>query len=93
MKNLEDIDIGGGYGALGMFFAFFGGALAGAGVALLLTPRTGEETRMKLRQLASTARDRVSRAPRRLREAGEAAKEGFAAAYESSRGEDTTTRH
>lgn len=36
------------------FFAFIGGAIAGAAVALLLAPESGEETRKKIKDSVDT---------------------------------------
>lgn len=38
---------------------FFGGAVAGAAVALMLTPKNGEEIRKELRDLAEEAKKRA----------------------------------
>jgi gas vesicle protein len=46
--------------------AFLWGALVGAGVALLLAPRTGEETRDELRSGVRRIRDRAERTVRDL---------------------------
>ncbi len=51
--------------------AFALGALAGAAVALLYAPSTGEEVRKKLAQRAREGRDRIDQA---VRESGDALK-------------------
>ncbi|HSG08677.1 MAG TPA: YtxH domain-containing protein [Longimicrobiales bacterium] len=70
------IDRGGGSG-LGSFVL---GALIGAGVALLLAPKTGEETQEDLkegaRKLKAAAEVRVREAQQQLEERLEAAREG-----------------
>lgn len=45
-----------------VFLAFVLGAAVGGGVALLTAPRSGSETRDKLRDMADEARDRVREA-------------------------------
>jgi gas vesicle protein len=76
-----------GFSGMGVLMAFIGGAAAGAAAALLLTPKTGIETRENLRKIAGDAKDKVARAPKALREAyaqgAEVAKEAFTGAYES----------
>ena len=58
--------------------AFFAGALMGAGIALLLAPSSGEETRSKLRKYAGRAKDD-------LLELGREAKATFDTAVERGR--------
>lgn len=45
----------GGYGAGPLIFSFFLGGLIGAGVALLFAPKSGKETREKIKELAGDA--------------------------------------
>jgi len=40
--------------------AFFIGGLVGAGVALLLAPQSGKETRQKIKELADDAKEKVT---------------------------------
>ena len=49
MKRMSDYE---GSGISGLFLAFLGGALAGAATGLLLAPKTGEDTRQQLKDLA-----------------------------------------
>jgi gas vesicle protein len=49
----------GGYGAGPMIFSFFLGGLIGAGVALLFAPKSGKETREKIKELAVEAKDKA----------------------------------
>jgi len=53
------------------------GALAGGIAALLLAPRSGAETRARLRRVADDSRERAERLPVAVREATEAAVEAF----------------
>ena len=55
--------------------AFLAGAFIGAGIALLLAPQSGAETRNLLRTYANRARDEMA-------ERGRQAKETFDSAYE-----------
>ena len=48
-----------GYGASSIFLSFLLGGLMGAGVALLLAPKSGRETRLKIRELAEEAREKA----------------------------------
>ncbi len=48
-----------GYGAGSLFLSFVLGGLMGAGVALLLAPKSGEETRRRIRELAGDMRDKA----------------------------------
>ena len=41
-------------------FAFFIGGLVGAGVALLLAPQSGKETRQKIKELADDAKEKAT---------------------------------
>lgn len=49
----------GGYGAGPLIFSFFLGGLIGAGVALLLAPKSGKETREKIKELAVDAKSKA----------------------------------
>ena len=76
-----------GFTGMGIILAFLGGAAAGATAALLLTPKTGEETRRDIRELADKSRKQVTRVPKALREAysqaTEVAKDAFVGAYQT----------
>lgn len=73
---------------LSVLLAFVGGAVAGATAALLLAPSSGEETRQKLLELASTSKEKVSRMPQALasayNQAAEVARDAFNEAYEKA---------
>lgn len=49
----------GGYNAGPLIFSFFLGGLIGAGVALLLAPKSGRETREKIKELAVEAKGKA----------------------------------
>ncbi len=58
-------------GAGAVLMAFLLGAVAGAAVALLYAPATGEETREYLGQRAREGREKVVDAARQFRDAAE----------------------
>jgi gas vesicle protein len=68
------------------------GVLAGAGISLLLAPRSGAETRRmlsgKVHESADRARDVASRAKEKGRQLAEAAAEKGREALESAAGEE-----
>ena len=49
-----------GRGTGSIILAFFLGGLLGAGVALLLAPQPGEETRKKIKELAEEAKEKAA---------------------------------
>ena len=61
-------------GAGGVLVAFMLGAIAGAAVALLVAPASGEETRRKLGERAREGRDKAP--TRRARDASSCATSG-----------------
>ena len=65
--------------------AFVLGAIAGAAVALLMAPATGEEMRRKLGEKAREGRDRASDAARQGREFVNRQRDTFSAAFERGR--------
>lgn len=68
-----------------VLIAFTVGAIAGAAVALLYAPASGEETRRKLAEKAREARDRAQDVAREGREFYERNKENLASAVERGR--------
>lgn len=48
-----------GYGAGSVLLSFLLGGLVGAGVALLLAPKSGEETRQRMRELAEEVKEKA----------------------------------
>ena len=60
-----------GLGGGAVMLAFIAGALAGAAVALLYAPATGDETREYLGQRAKEGREKVVDAARQFRAATE----------------------
>ena len=73
-----------GFGGGQMVLAFVGGAVAGAIAGLLLAPRSGVETRAKMRELADRAKDKAAHLPEAFHEAASAAKAAFAEGMEET---------
>ena len=69
-------------GAGGVMVAFMLVAIAGAAVALLVAPATGEETRRKLGEKAREGRDKASEAARQGREFLRNQRDGLSTAFE-----------
>ena len=69
-------------GAGGVMVAFMLGAIAGAAVARLVAPATGEETRRKLGEKAREGRDKASEAARQGREFLRNQRDGLSTAFE-----------
>jgi gas vesicle protein len=69
-------------GAGGVLVAFVLGAIAGAAVALLVAPTSGEETRRKLGERAREGRDKAAEAARQGREFLRNQREGLTSAFE-----------
>lgn len=65
------------YGGGHLVAAFLGGAAAGAAVALLTAPRSGRESRDRMRSYVEHRRDDATRLPSAVRAAGDAAREAF----------------
>lgn len=63
-----------GHSGTGLFVAFFGGALAGAALAALLTPMSGRDARRRMKDLAKTTVGGATRIPEALAEGTHAAR-------------------
>jgi gas vesicle protein len=74
-----------GVGAGGLLVAFVAGAMAGAAVALLFAPASGEETRDYLGERAREGRERAAEAARQGREALNRQRDQLASAFEKGR--------
>jgi gas vesicle protein len=66
----------------GVMVAFMLGAIAGAAVALLVAPASGEETRRKLGEKAREGRDKAEEAARQGREFLRNQRDGLSTAFE-----------
>jgi gas vesicle protein len=75
-----------GLGLGQLFIAVLGGAAAGAMAAYLTAPRSGVESRRRLRAVADDTRDTVQRVPDALRKATEAARDAFNEALRDEEG-------
>jgi gas vesicle protein len=69
-------------GAGGVMVAFMLGAIAGAAVALLVAPTSGEEARRKLGERAREGRDKAGEAARQGRDFLRNQREGLTTAFE-----------
>lgn len=49
----------GGFSASSLLLSFFAGSLLGAGVALLVAPKTGRETRQQIKELADEVTEKA----------------------------------
>ena len=72
--------------ATGLILAFLAGAVSGTVVALLTAPRSGRETRDRIKEIARDAAGKTVRVPPALNgaysRAAEAARRAFAEAFE-----------
>ncbi len=66
-----------GRGMGGVLLAFLGGTVVGGLAALLLAPRSGEQTRRRIVQMAESGREKAERVPVAVREASHAATAAF----------------
>ena len=78
-----------GFGGFTLLFCFAGGALAGAAAAYLAQ----QQNRARVRDLASSARQRAGRLPKALRDASSAAQETFIESYGVASKRDQGDRH
>jgi gas vesicle protein len=60
-----------------MILTFVAGAAAGAITALLVAPRSGDQTRDRIKQMAGGSKEKLGRVPAALVEAKEAATHAF----------------
>jgi gas vesicle protein len=77
MRQRDEENGRSGFSGGQVFLGFLAGAAAGAVAAFLSAPRSGEQTRDRIRQLADDGRERAHRLPEALVNASEAAKEAF----------------
>lgn len=89
MLNQSDSN---GLNAGHIFLALMGGAIAGAGVAYLTAPGSGQETRQRMRLMAQDSTDTVKHLPEAVRRASEAARDAFVEALELEDGEATESK-
>ena len=65
-----------------LVLALLGGAVVGAAVALLTTPKTGAQMRAQIGSTVQSGRDRVRQLPDAVKGAGVAARDAFVSAME-----------
>jgi gas vesicle protein len=75
-----------GFGPGYLVAAFLGGAAAGALATLLTAPRSGGESRARMRSYVEHRREDAARLPAAARAAGDAAREAFTEAMHESDG-------
>jgi len=71
----QEVETGRGMGS--MLLAFLGGAVVGGVAALLFAPRSGEQTRKRINEMAETGKEKAERVPVAVREASHAATVAF----------------
>ncbi|HEY6105486.1 MAG TPA: YtxH domain-containing protein [Anaeromyxobacteraceae bacterium] len=71
----QEVKTGRGMGSI--LLAFLGGTVVGGVVALLLAPRSGEQTRKRIVQMAEDVEGKAERVPVAVREASHAATVAF----------------
>jgi gas vesicle protein len=81
-----------GFNAGHVLLAIMGGAIAGAGVAYLTAPATGQETRYRMRLMAQDTNETVKHLPDAVRRPSEAARDAFVEALELEEGEATVAQ-
>jgi len=74
-----------GYGAGSVFLSFLLGGIVGAGLAMLLAPQSGRETRQRIRELAEDAKDRFGATVEKGKEFFEQKKSVIATAVEAGK--------
>jgi gas vesicle protein len=84
MRQRDDENDRSGFSGGQVFLGFLAGAAAGAAAAFLSAPRSGGDTRQRIRALADEGRERAQRLPEALSEATEAAREAFTQAMAES---------
>lgn len=72
-----------------VFLAFVAGAAAGAGLALLLAPKAGDEVRQQIRELAEDALDRTKEYARTMQDKARDVMEKGKEALASCKGDAT----
>lgn len=73
-----------GYSGAQLAMAFLGGAAAGAAVAMLTTPKTGQETREQIGSYVRRGKQKTERLPDVVKTASNAAREAFDSAMEKA---------
>lgn len=74
-----------GYNAGHLILALVAGAVTGAGIAYLTAPKSGADTRDRIRDIAHDASHTAHQLPEAIRRASEAAREAFVNSLELER--------
>ncbi|MBI4689752.1 MAG: YtxH domain-containing protein [Nitrospirae bacterium] len=74
-----------GYGTGSVFLSFILGGVVGAGLAMLLAPQSGSETRQKIRELAGNVKDRMDSTVDKGKDFFEQKKSAIATAVEAGK--------
>ena len=74
-----------GYGTGSVFLSFLLGGIVGAGVAMLLAPQSGRETREKIKDFAEDVRDKVTSAVDKGKDYYEGKKSAITTAIEAGK--------
>ncbi|VAX30733.1 hypothetical protein MNBD_NITROSPIRAE03-2089 [hydrothermal vent metagenome] len=74
-----------GYGVGSMFFAFLLGGFVGAGMALILAPQSGSETRKRVRDLAEDVKEKTSGIKEKVTQGVEQSKEAVSTTLEKGK--------
>ncbi|RPJ18055.1 MAG: YtxH domain-containing protein [Desulfobacteraceae bacterium] len=73
------------YGAGSLLFSFLLGSLVGAGVALLIAPQSGRETREKIREYAESVKEKASESVEKVKSILDEKKSVLSAAVEAGK--------
>lgn len=73
------------YGAGSLLFSFLLGSLVGAGVALLIAPQSGRETREKIREYADSVKEKASESVQKVKSVLDEKKSVLSAAVEAGK--------
>jgi gas vesicle protein len=73
------------YGAGSVLVSFLLGSLVGAGIALLIAPQSGKETREKIREYAETVKEKASESVQKVKSVLDEKKSVLSAAVEAGK--------
>jgi gas vesicle protein len=73
------------YGAGSLLFSFLLGSLVGAGVALLIAPQSGKETREKIKEYAESVKEKATESVQKVKGVLEEKKAVLSAAVEAGK--------
>ena len=73
------------YGTGSLVASFLLGGIVGAGIAILLAPQSGRETREKIKELAETVKEKIASSVERAKDILEEKKSVISAAVEAGK--------